>query len=239
MSSWWWQLLGGRAPKKGSVVIGWPPVSAMNQAVWKGPTTQFLRDLLTMAIRHLLCISGMILQVPPQKTCSFSEPQKKLARGALKKCCFAVFFFHVAPFSPKNPGKSDFSERGGGRLKRSKTASSQIREPKKLILEMAMVLMEKPQNLATIWVDPPGITSWWIAPWVPPSSRAQAGVRCAGVLLGGETRGGCWKNQPCRYYLLPGTQITSLFEGQAPKTRPTFQSKPGSFGFQVLKMVIF
>ena len=32
---------------------------------------------------------------------------------------------------------------------------------------------------------------------------------------------------------------TSIFEGQAPKTRPKFQSKPGSFGFQVLKMVIF
>lgn len=144
-------------------MIGSPPVSAMDQAVWKGPTTRFLWDLLTMAIRHLLYISGMILQLPPQKTCSFPEPQKKLAGGPLKNAVLP-FFFHVSqkrgPFSPKNPGKSDFFERGGGRLKRSKTASSQIREPKKLILEMAMVLMEKPQNLATIWVDPPGITSW-------------------------------------------------------------------------------
>ena len=28
-------------------------------------------------------------------------------------------------------------------------------------------------------------------------------------------------------------QMTSMFEGQPPKTRPKFQSKQGSFGFQV------
>ena len=32
---------------------------------------------------------------------------------------------------------------------------------------------------------------------------------------------------------IPGTQMTSVFEGQAPKTRPKFQSKQGSVGFQV------
>ena len=31
---------------------------------------------------------------------------------------------------------------------------------------------------------------------------------------------------------IPGTQMNSIFEGQPPKTRP-FQSKQGSFGFQV------
>ncbi len=32
---------------------------------------------------------------------------------------------------------------------------------------------------------------------------------------------------------IPGTQMTSIFEGQPPKTRPKFQSKKRSFGFQV------
>ena len=32
---------------------------------------------------------------------------------------------------------------------------------------------------------------------------------------------------------IPGTQMTSIFESQPPKTRPTFQSKQGSVGFQV------
>ena len=32
---------------------------------------------------------------------------------------------------------------------------------------------------------------------------------------------------------IPGTQMTSIFEGQPSKTRPKLQSKQGSFGFQV------
>ena len=32
---------------------------------------------------------------------------------------------------------------------------------------------------------------------------------------------------------IPGTQMTSIFESQPPKTGPTFQSKQGSVGFQV------
>ena len=36
------------------------------------------------------------------------------------------------------------------------------------------------------------------------------------------------------YIYIPGTQMTSIFEGQPPKTRPKFQSKQGApFGFQV------
>ena len=31
---------------------------------------------------------------------------------------------------------------------------------------------------------------------------------------------------------------TSLFEGQPPKTRPKFQSKQGSFGFQVILLML-
>ena len=34
-------------------------------------------------------------------------------------------------------------------------------------------------------------------------------------------------------YFIPGTQMTSIFAGQPSKTRPKFQSKQGSFGFQV------
>ena len=30
--------------------------------------------------------------------------------------------------------------------------------------------------------------------------------------------------------------MTSIFEGQPPKTRPTFQSKQGSFGFKVVRI---
>ena len=37
----------------------------------------------------------------------------------------------------------------------------------------------------------------------------------------------------------PGTQITSIFEGEPPKTRPKFQSKQGSFGFQVYIYIIY
>ena len=36
------------------------------------------------------------------------------------------------------------------------------------------------------------------------------------------------------YIYIPGTQMTSVFEGQPPKTRPKLQSKQGApFGFQV------
>ena len=41
------------------------------------------------------------------------------------------------------------------------------------------------------------------------------------------------KMEMLRFQRLPGTQMTSIFEGQPPKTRPKFQSKQGSFGFQV------
>ena len=167
MSSWWWQLLGGRAPTKGSVVIGWPPVSAMDQAVWKGPTTRFLRDLLTMAICH------------------------------------------------------------------------QIREPKKLILELALFFHGKTSESGDNLGWSPRHHFMVNSALGPTIVTRTGGGPLRRRFVGGETRGGCWKNQPCRYYLLPGTQMTSIFEGQAPTTRPKFQSKPGSFGFQVLKMVIF
>ena len=36
-----------------------------------------------------------------------------------------------------------------------------------------------------------------------------------------------------KYIYIPGTQMTSIFEGQPPKTRPKLQSKQGSVGFQV------
>ncbi len=40
-------------------------------------------------------------------------------------------------------------------------------------------------------------------------------------------------------YYVPRTQMTSIFKGQPPKTRPKLQSKQGSFGFQVYLIVQF
>ena len=38
---------------------------------------------------------------------------------------------------------------------------------------------------------------------------------------------------------IPGTQMTSIFKGQPPKTRPKLQSKQGSFGFQVYILILY
>ena len=44
----------------------------------------------------------------------------------------------------------------------------------------------------------------------------------------------------CKLYIyIPRAPTTSIFEGQPPKTRPKFQPKPGSFGFQVCIYIIY
>ena len=49
-----------------------------------------------------------------------------------------------------------------------------------------------------------------------------------------------WLMKQSPYIYIPGTQMTSIFEGQPPKARPNFQSKQGApFGFQVFIWVVF